>query len=170
MDKQEMKFAYEELRDNPIYRIESGDLLAIAAQLHLDRLREIIKLMNEAHDPTFKREELRASINAYMMLIAMSLENLGKAVHNNVYSHNLKDLIGKSFKLTEKEGQLLVRLEHFLMWAGRYPFPKSEESYYNGISTNSLGLFVGDPDLIESLTKRLKDIANSTNEIAKKPI
>ena len=84
-----------------------------------------------------KDTELFSLIGIYRFLIGSSFENLlkaiiiwhGKKIESNIFTHNIDSLVGQidasRLNLTKEEKAILIELEEYVFWEGRYPIPKN---------------------------------------------
>lgn len=112
----------------------------------------------------------------YMMLSAFALENVMKAIiltrdssvdfKRLFKGHNLRNLAQEAnISCTAREEDLLDRLSHFAIQAGRYPVPKKWEDYKRQLdgSTRQRGVWMSHDlntivDLIQKLQEGLRSL------------
>lgn len=88
----------------------------------------------------------------FKMLIGLSFENLLKGiivanrgsagapgtVDKDITTHKMGDLLSSSgVPLSPEEVKLLTDLEPYVVWAGRYPFPKKPEELFEMASSST---------------------------------
>ena len=105
-----------------------------AAESLLEQLRRVAFPENgEDDDARLRREGLE---NSFTLLTGLAMENLIKAVHVKQKTsqsiglkwkngHDQVELAKDIMPLSEVERELLASLSVFVLWAGRYPVPKS---------------------------------------------
>lgn len=93
------------------------------------------------HTQNDKDTELYSLIGVYRFLIGMSFENLlkavaiwhGKKIESNMFTHKINDLIDQidasRLNLTDEEKGILIELEEYVLWEGRYPIPKKADKH-----------------------------------------
>ena len=54
---------------------------------------------------------------------------LGKTFATHNIGHLLSQINDSQFKLTFEEKKILIELEEYVVWQGRYPVPKKKEQY-----------------------------------------
>jgi len=115
---------------------------------HLKKAADRICWLDQGHqeieDPDFDFSFLYP---IYRMLIGFSFENLlkgillaqdaifmengeiGKTFTTHNIGHLLSQINDSQFKLTSEEKKILIELEKYVVWQGRYPVPKKKERY-----------------------------------------
>lgn len=114
-----------------------------------------------------------------MMLMGFAFENLAKAVlitrdHSIVGDAKLgkwpTDRGGHGFaklirsilcQLSPDEENLLLRLEEYVVWAGRYPIPKSLHDYKAAEEGRRFTLAGSDVKLVEDMFSRLERLVGT---------
>ncbi len=126
-----------------------------------------------------------AFMESYMMLAGFTFENLLKgidigrnsnpeddsgldtnlwAVHGRLWNvnggHGISDFAKRiDENLTADEIELLKRLEEFIVWAGRYPIPKTANKFSNSNEPKNLTTLKDtDPEIINRLFKHFSEI------------
>jgi hypothetical protein len=171
----EAQRTYEVLATDPIAWLKKAELLRRAARLSWHALAKL-----HGKPPALVSEERMAYVQSFMLLTAFSFENLirGIAVANGVTftsvlqhkgGHALKNDLSKLAVLSDAEGNLIDRLEVYLLWAGRYLVPLKADSYVETVRKESrtwrgTDLETGD-GLFDRLAENLKQAAaeNTTN-------
>ena len=138
----------------------------------------------EAFDET--KPELKPPVcQVYMLLCGLALEVFvkgicvaknPKVVKDNRFvgprNHKLLDLFASAkIDLSDQERELVERLEHFVLWAGRYPIPLNLREYLprtqpNGGSGPDGHFSSRDPDLLKELMDRTEAALQSARESA----
>jgi hypothetical protein len=122
-------------------------------------------------------------MRTYMMLMGFAFENLAKAVlitrdHSIVSStqlgkwptgrggHGFVKLIRSILgKLSPDEENLLLRLEEYVVWAGRYPIPKSLQGYKAAEEGRRFTLAGTDVKLVEDMFSRLERLVGTYDPV-----
>jgi hypothetical protein len=101
-----------------------------------------------------------------MMLSGFAIENMIKGLlvcrlpkprslkdpaFKKMLHHDLIKLVPADVILSEKESELLTRLQTFTVWAGRYPMPKDPDKYYSSVINSEVSLKGSDSTLISEL-------------------
>jgi hypothetical protein len=153
--------------------------LKMSADLVLKHLLPIINVpyVGSSESMLELMETQLAFIEAFMMLTGFAFENLLKGIDiaknpNLVDSkkldttlwnvrggHGISIFAKKVVSLNSSEINLLKRLEEYIVWAGRYPIPKSADTYNRASEPyNQRKFFRSDPELINSLFERFTEI------------
>jgi hypothetical protein len=137
---------YELLGQSPSRWLEQAEFLKLSAVQVLEQLEEII---DEGQALPGIREKKLAYVQAFMLLMGLSFENLIKGAHTATTpglaiadrvmiwkkhrgGHGISSLISLATSINGEERDLLRRLEEYTVWAGRYPIPLKAEIYpYN---------------------------------------
>lgn len=87
-------------------------------------------------------------VPVYKLLLGLSFENLlkgivvaqrgsggsGGKIEKDLTTHRIKDLLGlvdlSAVSISDKEKSLLIDLEQYVVWAGRYPLPKKSADLF----------------------------------------
>jgi hypothetical protein len=157
------------LSNAPLWFTKGGDLL-VSARVLWEKIEPItrVKTIDEAaqfHD------ELRL-IAPFLLLCGLALENFLKALivkqrfarqdgrpdpqaptalPDYLNTHDLCDLANRaSFEVSAHDRRTLLRLTHYIAWAGRYPIPRKRQP--------ALRRFIGARDLsdVEALAEKLQ--------------
>ena len=149
------------IRKEPLARDEMGELLMISAKLHLD---EIIRITSLNDSIESKKPNRRAAIGCYMMLCGLAIENFAKGkLSSDQTSHSISKIVPKLINhLSVEESDLLLRLEHYSIWAGRYMIPNKKEDYDSSIGEGKLGMNSKDPELIKSLIVKIRSVRKTS--------
>lgn len=148
----------------------------IMADMARRRLWELSASQEPAH---VRRVETLACMRTYMMLMGFAFENLAKAVlitrdHSIVSDtklgkwptdrggHGLAKLIRSILgQLSHEEENLLLRLEEYVVWAGRYPIPRSLRDYKRAEEGRRFTLAGSDVKLVEDMFSKLERLVGT---------
>lgn len=148
----------------------------IIAEMARKRLWE---LSASKEPPHLRRVETLACMRTYMMLMGFAFENVAKAVlitrdHRIVSSiklgkwptnrsgHGLIALFKAILpKVSPEEEYLLLRLEEYVVWAGRYPIPRTSKEYKAAEEGKRFTLGAPDVKRIEGMFSRLEKLVGT---------
>ena len=165
---------------DPTYWLGHHKRLKISADVLMDKMIE--DELNRAMPPQEFHERNLALFESYMLLMALSVENLVKAhaikeymrinpghIFENLqeikqlawggkkHGHDLiKILEFIGFEIHSAERDLLNRLQGFVIWAGRYPIPQNQEVLEDSIENNKRKLKASDKEVLYHLEVRLE--------------
>jgi hypothetical protein len=129
--------------------------------------------------PGTQRKRL-AYVGSYMLFIGLTFENLIKGIligqnpalvtKEGIKSgilgrkgHGIAEGAKRIIHLTQQEFQLLVRIEEYLFWAGRYPLPLKSNAFLNSENQELRSFRTNDPLLIEKLFKKFVAVLEKEN-------
>ena len=154
---------YQLLENDAFSWLEQVDRARISADVIYAALTEIKHLSQTLPGV---REKKLAYMQSYMFLTASSFENLlkGIAVTKDPTSwkgfqhggHGIATFAKEVTTLSDDEHDLLLHLQEFLVWAGRYIIPKTPNRFTSGQQLRTLR--GSDPPLAAALFERLSSI------------
>jgi hypothetical protein len=154
-----------------------AEFLRMSAILILEKLREVLPVPQVF--PGVRKQKV-AFVDAFMLLMGLSFENLIKGVHiaktlslsiedrmkiwkSHRGGHGISTLIKVVASVSAVEENLLKRLEEYAFWAGRYPIPGNTNQYLKSIKPYNLRSYTAqDPGLCDALFDRLASIIRTT--------
>ena len=162
---------YKVVGSDPQRWVEKSQGLLYCARVLIDQLASIWQF--PSHSRTLETLGLFDSI---LLLLGFALENLIKGVYisNNPGivndgkldrsewkyegGHGILKYAGKLLKLEPDEVDLLVRLQEYIVWAGRYPIPTKSSRYHESKSAGRNVLYPKeDFEVAERLFNKLLD-------------
>jgi hypothetical protein len=117
-----------------------------------------------------------AHLEAYMVLTGFAFENLLKGIDvakdPNVVDadklnvpqwgagkgHGISTFAGRLANLSADEIDLFKRLEEYVIWVGRYPIPKSANTFSYAAGNTLTIIKESDPDMINRLFRQFSDM------------
>jgi hypothetical protein len=158
---------YRLVESDAVGWLEQGRGALLSAEVVYAALTEIMPLSQTLQGI---REKKLAYVQSFMLLTAIAFENLLKGIVVAVEPTGWRDLKADSghgistfaamfTTLSEPERDLLLRLQEYLVWAGRYTIPTKSARYVTNF--HLLSLRRGDRLLISALFERLAAILRS---------
>ena len=163
--KDQLIETYEILETDAFTWLETAEGLRLSAALSWSALRE---MWNESQTVPGVRERKLAYAGSFMLLTAFAVENACRGIATLTKptgwryladrrgGHDLRNTVPEFVAVSDSEGDLLQRLETYLLWAGRYLLPKKAEHY---VAANELRLRTvrpGDMALADALFGKLR--------------
>lgn len=156
--------------------LEQANGHRIIADMVRKRLWELARSPEPAH---IHRVEELACMRTYMMLMGFAFENIAKGIiitrnqamvgdtklqkwPTNRSGHGLVNLIKTVLsEISSEEEDLLLRLEEYAVWAGRYPIPWSLKEYKAAEEAGRFTLSSADVKLVEGMFSRLERLVGT---------
>jgi len=173
MDNSNEERNYEMLAESPLMWLEQAELLKMSAEVILV---ELLKLTNVSQTFPGVREKKLGYVQSFMLLMGLSFENLIKGTLTALTptssiearlkewksynkGHGIAGLAKTITSLNPDEENLLIRLEIYIVWAGRYSIASTVNQYAKSLQPTNLHTFkFTDPTLCDSLFSRLSFI------------
>lgn len=164
---------YKVLETDAVNWLEMAEGLRMSAQLSWDALWTV-----QGQPPAEVRQDKMAYAASFMLLTAFALENICRGIATITEEtgwrfladarggHILSKDVPKFIKITEKERDLLERLETYSVWAGRYLIPKDSKAYVSACERRSRTIRNTDLAMVDQLFARLKAQFESVREEA----
>ena len=132
----------------------------------------LLAIWHESQTLPDVREAKLAYVQSSMLLTAFSFENVCRGIavltqpegwkflqrwHGG---HALVEPVKTFISISDRERDLLHRLETYLQWAGRYPIPNSAAKYVSAVEKGSRTITSNDLSLSNELFARLESYLN----------
>ena len=173
--KQSTEATYELIGNDAMGWLEQAITLKLSADIIL---KELLAVLPQSQVVPGIREKKLACIRSFMLLTGLAFENLIKGIfvarYPNLVSkqkmdtalwsairkgHGISTLAKQVTILQSAELDVLVRLEEYIVWAGRYPIPMNSNQYFQSEAPRNLRTFKStDPALVNGLFERLSEI------------
>lgn len=172
--REESGQTFEMVGSDPSSWLHQAQLLKTSADLLYEQLRTTQHNRGEL-TPSQRSHELMAGMHSYMMLTGFCLENLVKGIlisrnpslvnqqriDPSLLSHEAISLLPSDILLTDREKELLTRLQQYAIWSGRYPIPVRSHEFHQ--AQGKFKLYAADKAIVDNLFFRLSSYVVDDN-------
>jgi hypothetical protein len=160
---------YRIAENDPMLWLENAECLRLSAQLSWDGMQKIMRRSPAEGDIRMRQ---LAYVHSFMLLTAHAFENLCRGISvarkedwrlliGDKGGHALKKHVSSITSLSTDESYLVERLEVYLLWAGRYPVPKTAEAYGEAVRNQWRNVRGVDLENTDGLFSRLRGVLKS---------
>lgn len=156
--------------------LDNSEKLKLSADIIHNELQKSVGIFLNGEKDYNNEDKIQALWNTYYLLIGHAFENLikGLSIESNRQLKSFNEIFNIHWKknnsghgiskiaqdnimdLTNKEIEILEKLETYILWAGKYPLPKREDIFFK--EENRLIYDTNDFNRIGILFERIKTL------------
>ena len=178
MDQAESERLFQLTGTDSLRWLSIARSLKYSAEVLRDRLIESMKI-----PAMFRQTETEGLLMSSMLLLGLAIENLVKGVYvaknpevvderkidssgwKTDGGHGIADFVKAFISVDQEEEELLVRLQEYIIWAGRYPIPNKSTRFYNSrYPVNKRYLNTRDFRIVDGLFDKLTEVLHNARK------